>query len=1373
MAALRIAILEWQTRTAARILVGIESHEATDIDAFASSIIPASPNLQSFGSTRSRRARILATYFSERVFLIKTTEILLQNRLVEHNASERHQNAKGKNQQNWKDRIAANISKSQNLEDGHLLKGQMPFLQECVKALRDRLTSLERGSGIEIEGFEEVELLWAKSQLVESIHIIQIMFITIGSSTRITSSTTLLAWLRFVDSYGCFDDFEPVRILTPLEGSADNVKPFQSLQYLITPLKSLVSVVSLSILKLPLVVGRISVPDQAGSQSSLHSPYITDLTNMADIHQFFLNMAEARSKTASLAVLAWSIILQTLRETVLSRKEARELRQSMKAINGFEEEATETEVDSSATDTGGSMSRRRQSGDSDISLQPTVYDDVLQTVSSNRLKEDSIRFLARSAVRDSQVFDIITNLVSSYDASFGSDETAGPCNEVRFLLLELIQSSIQAVEYLPEVVIATLAVLTIPKAPQSLDPATMFLNDAVLMGNMFKSAISRFPYETVPFLRLVRALSTSREVDSEGTLKATTILEEMKTFTQALPTGFGDYTTTYEDRNENLVRLKRTLDIFQKRTPQGLISFSENASIYQERDPFTIPVNTLGRIITDQKPAVGLWFMDYSGLHYLGRLLQTGLSGSNTVDHGTGHPLDHDSIAEIIGLLTDLMANSIQANGNGTAAQRILEEASDGLEQNSDIITVIFDIFEEHLESHTQNLSTDVLSNCMDFISTLLLILPGRVWPFLARSSLLEIDGNGGKLIAVVAASEIPHGRYDFLLASARVYHMLVEDAVVHAIARKSIKTGRRNRPEILGAGVPDQVVEKVIDAFQRIMVDALQNSSNWNFVSNDDRHRLCESLLTTFDRLLSYCFAIDDASDCQTKVIGVLAPAALYLLDVYLTPGNDVPVDQLLEMIGAGTGTPSTTLFPRSLSLWISQVSAAIKFASSLVRLRQMTDRQPSYLEAQLFHSAPVLVRIFVGHVIYRMPVLNLLQSLVLVSANSLEPPSLLGYLGPDTAKDFLGILSRLDAPLGDEDIYIGIWNFLSAVVSSGQQWFSVYLLTGNTPRGTLKEKACTDKLDRPMLQAALDATTLTLLPSKNLALLEFIARSMDCWPWSISDLRKHPSFINTISTFVDKLQAPSGPQTDAQDLQTCEEISTAALIAQILAMYSHFSRQVGDSSATKTISTHIRYFIANAVHLPSYNLSLHGNLKRNFEMKYGWPLLGFKKTRFTAQVLGQDFFYARDIADKVLGFDQAWQGNHGKNGLAVEVRKANINLSIVQSQVVSIMTFNPSPANSIGPSSKLDAFGHRIDDCHKRAARSFRVAGFCTEAMSSIKCDEPYSGKHLPPAHSDSSGSRPDPHATICKGQSRRAGIGGHARRHLGHCPHHRGQP
>jgi nuclear pore complex protein Nup188 len=985
-----------------------------------------------------------------------------------------------------------------------------------------------------------------------------------------------------------------------------------------------------------------------------------------------MNIAEARSNTASPAVLAWSIILQTLRETVLSRKEARELRQSMKAINGFEEEATETEVDSSTTDTGESRSRRRQSGDSDLSLQPTVYDEVLQAVSSHRLKEDSIRFLARSAGGDCQVFDIIINLVSNYEACFGSDGITGTCNEVRLLLLELIQSSVQAVEYLPDVVLATLAVLTTRKTAQALDPATMFLNDAVLMGNTFKAAISRFPYEIIPFLRLLRALSTSREVDTEGTLKATTILEEMKTFTQALPIGFEDYTTTYEDRNENFVRLIRTLDVFEQRTSQGLIPIEDKALVSKDHS-FVIPMDTLGRIVTDQKPAVGLWCIEYSGLYYLGRLLQTGLSGSNTVDHGTGKPLDHDSTAEIIGLLTDLMTNSIQANGDRAAAQGILEEASDGLEQTSDIITVIFDIFEEHLESHIQDRSTDVLSNCMDFISALIQILPGRVWPFLARSSLLEIDGTGGNLVAVVAGSEMPFGRFDFLLASIRVYDGLVEDAVVHAVARKTIQTGRHNRPEVLEAGVPDQVVKKVLDAFQRIMVDVLQNSSNWKFVSNDDRHRLCESLLTTFDRVLFYCYAIDDTADSQTKVTGVLASAAEYILDVYLSSGNDVPVDQLLEMISAGTMTPSTTLFPRSLSLWISQVSTALEFATSLVQLRRLTDRQPSYLEAQLFDTAPVLVRIYVGHFSYRMPVLNLLRRLVLAAADSSEPPSLLGHLGPDTAKDFLEILSRLDAPLDDGDVYNGIWDLLSAVVSGGQQWFSVYLLTGKTPRGTLKDQRGTDKLARPMLQAALDAATLTLSSSKNLAILKFIARSVDCWPWSINDLRKHPSFITTTIKYVDELQPPSGSQTDAQNLQTCEQISIAALAAQILAMYNHFSRQMGDSSATKTVSHHIRYYVENAVNLPNYNLSLHGNLKRNFEMKYSCMLSSFKKTHFTRQILGRDFFYDTEIADKMLSFDEAWHGKRGNNGLALEVQKANINLSIVQSQVVSILDLRP----------------------------------------------------------------------------------------------------
>jgi nuclear pore complex protein Nup188 len=67
-------------------------------------------------------------------------------------------------------------------------------------------------------------------------------------------------------------------------------------------------------------------------------------------------------------------------------------------------------------------------------------------------------------------------------------------------------------------------------------------------------------------------------------------------------------------------------------------------------------------------------------------------------------------------------------------------------------------------------------------------------------------------------------------------------------------------------------------------------------------------------------------------------------------------------------------------------------------------------------------------------------------------EPPSLLGHLGPKTAKDFLDVLADLDKPLDNEALNVCIWNLLSAVISNRQPWFATYLLTGTTPRNSIK---------------------------------------------------------------------------------------------------------------------------------------------------------------------------------------------------------------------------------------------------------------------------------------------------------------------------------
>jgi nuclear pore complex protein Nup188 len=118
-------------------------------------------------------------------------------------------------------------------------------------------------------------------------------------------------------------------------------------------------------------------------------------------------------------------------------------------------------------------------------------------------------------------------------------------------------------------------------------------------------------------------------------------------------------------------------------------------------------------------------------------------------------------------------------------------------------------------------------------------------------------------------------------------------------------------------------------------------------------------------------------------------------------------------------------------------------------------------------------------------------------------------------------------------------------------------------------------------------------------------------------------------------------------------------------LAMHLFHSRQTGKPSVTKDLISNLGYFTRFAVAVPQYNSSLHGNLKRNFETRYGGSKLSdFQRTSLETRDLGRDYFYDLPLADKMLSFDSAWSK---PQGFGLEVAHANVNLALVDAQIVS----------------------------------------------------------------------------------------------------------
>ena len=1072
-------------------------------------------------------------------------------------------------------------------------------------------------------------------------------------------------------------------------------------------MQSLASLISLALLDIPLALNVLAESSSSTANPENDSPYPLSPTTIDEINDVMINAAPLR--TPSPAVLAWGIILQNTREIAISNRESRELRQSVRAADKYGiMDTSDADGPERSSIRGVSSLRRRSSTGSDTSQQSTLIEDIYERVLNTAIDEDPIAYLAKSAIDGGKVFDVITALAIEYCTPFAFELDGRPSQKTRGVLLDLIRACIGPIEYQPALVLTTLAVLTgserywdmvdRPVQCSTFEPAASILEDAVFKKSLWLTSLSRFPYETSPFLLLSQALTFSNNGQIGSKPSMWSMLADVDTFACRLPAGFQAYEITRTQEEADFIRLTADLSFAVvpsssfpnagsdglNKSIRALTKSTRISSVHQ------VPLRTEGELLNNSKPFVVSWHQEYSSLTYMGKILQCASSTPDLSSDMSSATFSLDIIGEIIGLFTFMLSSA--AKGNPVeeqpsaldSAEFILGNASDGLDRNQDIISVIFNIFENELYKRrrpSEDLeSVDILVQCIHFSFALLPLMPDRVWPFLGRSGLLGIGKDESQLSAITASQEMISGHYDFLLGSIRLFDALIEDVVANAVIRKvpTKAVARFQNVNNLRAGVSQHIMEQVILNFTRTMVEVFESTMNWRFAVPADRMEINYRLCLIFQKVLNYCYNVDENPDISQKLAAALAPAAEYVVDVFLSRSqNNVTILPFLHIFNEGLLTPSTSIPTRGLQFWTSQVRAALYLTTTLIQVNGLLQHQTSHLESEMFKAASMLSKIYVAHESYKLPIVDLIDALICSAAsNSQQPPSLLGHLGEETAGHFLEVLSKLDQPLNDDKLSSAIWRLLSSIVSKRQQWFAIFLLTGRTPRETFKDKqqsvASSSRRSEPILNVALEnlSNIEKLEPQKALYMLDFVALAADFWPWVLTTVEQHPHVLRVICDYAARIgstaSTPRGkPENATADFQNTQ---IASHIANILAMYVHHTQQMQNQKFAKFLVPHLTYLVKKAILPPNYNSSLHGHLHQNFEDRFpGCSLSEFKRTTMRRSQFGESYFYDLGFMNKMLAHQSAWLGKKG-DGLANEVKNANLNLSFVESEVVSL---------------------------------------------------------------------------------------------------------
>ena len=225
VSALRLVIEECQCRTSIQLLGNFSEEELVGIrDAAGNSqsSIPVSllergldPEIiqQQFTLADTRKQRILRTYFSERRYLLKCSERLIdayfsKTDLTGEYGPGEFGKGKGVETPSWK------VTAGENLVRRIDLLNITPVILGCIGAVSKNLRNIDAGSGWADQDGDRgnIGLEWAHNQLTEATFALELLsqFILyiLGSAT----SQLVLDWFRLQQAYGFFSNFESVFI---------------------------------------------------------------------------------------------------------------------------------------------------------------------------------------------------------------------------------------------------------------------------------------------------------------------------------------------------------------------------------------------------------------------------------------------------------------------------------------------------------------------------------------------------------------------------------------------------------------------------------------------------------------------------------------------------------------------------------------------------------------------------------------------------------------------------------------------------------------------------------------------------------------------------------------------------------------------------------------------------------------------------------------------------------------------------------------------------------------------------------------------------------------------------------------------------------
>lgn len=1266
VAALRIVTYEFQTRPQSHLsgplstqdiinlqqAVGADGSQANSLLASvnAADAVDVEKIWSNFNTEATRRRRLVEIYLSERRYFMLFVDSVLSLML-----ERTYTTFAGPKARLCQELLQATFGslhpvEVRNARREELLNRYLGLLSECV----DRV---ENGP-VDILTTVDLEFDWTRTAMAEMLHLLASIFQLIDLvDEAFLPAEVVSTWLGFVDAYGFMDG---------LQGIDD-----QTVEIL-QPIKALTCVISMKMLNLPRSVpfldGEIELrPDE--------DSYLTSEEVLKQIDEVINNAANMGLITAGPVIFTWTLIIQQMLRSHHDRQERRDLQQNRQAQEGFEREVQHIEARPGVG--------RRSSAGSIVSMESQSYDKFLNTVFGTSQQQQDLQRIEQLAIAvtaGGQMHNFLTEVALSLGEAHNAPFRPYLGARMRLVILGFLSFSFPVVGYISESISTFFAVLSTGRgywdilSRKSLnlrqDVVVHALNDPLTTQFYLQQVWLRWPYEFAPFTNLCKIISMSLAEHAAVELRG--ILAETSSLTFRLPDPFWEFTGDEADLGR--LELVRDVPLFS--------ALPSRKRLISGQEPFCISAGTTGQLASEAGRIVQVHYK-HSTFALLGKRLETNLA-RDLYDLALG-TLEADDIAETVSLLaTSIRCESAKgamdihtlSTGNA-AALEILQEAGRELPVNKDIVSVVTDTLDFYVDGDLVNLEASgirVMTACLQFLDSILSICPGRVWSYMTRCDLLMSASKAGRLSRITGTLELIEDQFDLLVTAVNLFSSLVEIAVAGAVHRKTgpKMNGRATDHDHGWQGISDKALTQVNLSIAHTSVDILENSLTWRFSSEVQQSILLGDLIPTLNKIVSYSLGVGNDNN-QNDVTAFLEPAAKYIIDGFLSPyPSSLRFQPLLASMLVALGMPDSTIYQRRAEIISNRQIAVLDFATTLIRVANFQEKPATAIEGQLLKCSSLLARLCATNPNYRDSTLALLGTLAeRISREDSETPSLLGYLGPQISRSFLQTVSRLDKPFNRPMESKNAWAFFSTIMRNGQHWMANCLLTGKTPREALGSDGKLSRLapDSILKTALTRLRSIRSLPtSETLAILDLLTSAHNYWQWTVFASQEDNSCLNELRAYVRELKSIS-VTAKVNIGKACDQARIAAYIAEAFAMHLYHLRKTGrEKEFARELAADLDYYLREGVTVSGYNSSLHANFARNFAKQYpGFKLESFQRTLMFPRELGNQYYYALDLADKILMFDPGWAGPRERNGFRDEMETANLNLSLVDAQVVS----------------------------------------------------------------------------------------------------------